>query len=154
MLYSEAEFQDPVAGLVLGKIFRIVIVDDFAPWRDFVRSLIQRQPDLHIIGEASNGLAAVEVTQELQPDLVLLDIALPQLNGMEAARRIRQCAPKVKILFLSGICSWEVVSETLRTGAYGYVAKADVGDELLTAVTAVLQGEKFIGNRFAGHDFD
>lgn len=136
------------------KTFRVVVVDDFAPWRDFIRSLLQRQPELQIIREVSDGLAAVQVTQELQPDLVLLDIALPLLNGIEVARRIRQCAAKVKILFLSGDCSWEIVSETLRTGAHGYVAKVDAGDELLTGVMAVLQGEKYICTRFAGQDFD
>lgn len=104
--------------------------------------------------EVSDGLAAVQVTQELQPDLVLLDIALPNLNGIEVARRIRQCAAEVKILFLSGNCSWEIVSEALRTGADGYVTKVDAGDELLTGIIAVLHGEKFICNRFAGYDSD
>jgi len=89
----------------------------------------------------------------MQPDLILLDIGLPKLNGIEAARRIRELAPQSKILFVSQESSVEVVQTVLTLGASGYVVKMDAGSELLTAVHAVLRGERFVGNRFAGHSF-
>ncbi|HXY52826.1 MAG TPA: response regulator transcription factor [Terriglobales bacterium] len=129
------------------------MVDDFAPLRRFVAQIFQRQPGLQIVCEVSDGLEAVQKAQELQPDLVLLDIGLPKLNGIETARRIRTLCPASKILFVSQEGSADVVQEALRLGAGGYVVKADAGSELLTAVNAVLRGERFIGGRFAGLDF-
>lgn len=136
-----------------GSAIRVLVVEDFEPWRDFVRSTFQRKPELQIIGEARNGLEAIQKAKELQPDLVLLDIGLPGLNGIEAARRIRECVPGAKILFLSEAQSWEVVTEAVRAGASGYVVKADAGKELLPAVNAVLGGAKFLGTRFDGKEF-
>jgi DNA-binding NarL/FixJ family response regulator len=133
---------------------RVVVVDDFEPWRDFVRSSFRQQPELQIVGEASNGLEAIQKAVELQPDLVILDIGLPELNGIEAARRIRNCAPKTKILFLSQIESREVVREAATTGASGYVVKADAARELLASVNAVLRGAKFFSSRFDSNDLD
>ena len=89
----------------------------------------------------------------LQPDLILLDIGLPKLDGIEAARRIRELAPRSKILFVSQEHSVEVVQAAFSAGASGYVVKVDVGTELLIAVEAVLRGERFVGSRFAGHGF-
>ena len=105
------------------------------------------------MGEVTDGLEAVQKAQELQPDLILLDIGLPRLNGIEAARRIRKLSPKSKVLFVSQESSADVVQEALRTGAEGYVVKMDAGLELLSAVNAVLRGERFVGMRFAGRDF-
>lgn len=130
------------------------MVDDFEPWRSFVRSALEKQPQLQIVGEAVDGLTAILKAQELQPDLILLDLSLPQVHGIEAARQIRERAPNSRILFISEVQSWEIVREALRTGANGYVVKADAASELLTAVNATLRDEKFIGSRFAGHDFD
>jgi DNA-binding NarL/FixJ family response regulator len=86
----------------------------------------------------------------LQPDLILLDIGLPKISGIEAARRIREQTPSSKVLFLSAICSSDVAEEALRTGASGYVVKADAGSDLLIAVEAVLRGEVFVSPSLAG----
>ena len=131
----------------------ILVVDDYAPWRRFVSSLLQQQLELQVIGEASDGLEAVQKAKELQPDLILLDIGLPKLNGIEAARRIRDLSPTSKILFVSQQSSVDMVQAALRAGASGYVFKTDAQRELLTAVNTVLRGERFISSRFARHDF-
>lgn len=131
-----------------GSAIRVLVVEDFDPWRDFVRSTFQRRPELQIIGEATDGLEAIRKAKELQPDLVLLDIGLPGVNGIDVARQIREHVPKAKILFLSESQSWEVVTEAMRAGASGYVVKADAGRDLLAAVNALLGGAKFLGSRF------
>jgi DNA-binding NarL/FixJ family response regulator len=133
-------------------LVRVLVVDDFEPFRRSVALLLQKRPELQIIGEASDGLKAVQKAEELQPDLILLDIGLPKLNGIEAARRIRQLSPRSKILFVSQESSADVVHEAFATGACGYVIKADAGSELLPAVEAVLRGGQFVGRRFAEHD--
>jgi len=102
------------------------------------------------VGEVSDGLQAVQKAEELQPDLILLDIGLPTINGIEAARRIREHTPRSIVLFLSAILSSDIAQEALRTGASGYVVKADAASELLTAVDAVLRGEVFVSSRLAG----
>lgn len=133
------------------------MVDDYEPWRSFASRTFQNNPELQIVGEASDGLEAVQKAQELQPDLILLDIGLPTLNGIAAARQILQHAPKIKILFLSEQRSSDIVEEALGTGARGYVLKSDAANELLPNVEAVLQGKQFClskslsGSAFANH---
>ena len=134
-----------------GSTTRILVVDDFEPWRRFVSTTLQKQLTLQLIGEAVDGLEAVQKAQQLQPDLILLDIGLPTLNGIEAARRIRELSPKSKILFVSENRSWDIVEESLRTGAGGYVVKSDASDELLPATKAVLAGKRFVSASLAGH---
>jgi DNA-binding NarL/FixJ family response regulator len=97
-----------------------------------------------VIGEVSDGLAAVQKAVELQPDLMLLNIGLPTLNGIEAARQIRKLVPESKIIFLSQESSADVVQETLSIGAWGYVAKTRAGTELLAAVEAIMSGKRFV----------
>ena len=133
-------------------LFRILSVDDFEPWRRFVCSALQKQRELQMIGEASDGLEAVQKAQELRPDLILLDIGLPTLNGIEAARRIHQVAPGSKILFVSEIRFPEIAEEALSTGACGYVVKSDAARDLLPAVKAVLEDKRFVSASLAGHD--
>jgi DNA-binding NarL/FixJ family response regulator len=135
-----------------GSTARIIVVDDYDPFRRFICSTLRKRPELQIVGEASDGLEAVQKTEELQPDLIVLDIGLPSLNGIEAARRIRKLSPKSKILFVSQESSADVVQEALALGALGYIVKVDAGKELLTAVNAVLRGDRFVGTRFAGYD--
>lgn len=116
---------------------RILVADDYEPWRRVISRTLQRQPELQIIGEASDGLEAVRKAEELKPDLILLDIGLPNLDGIEAARRLRKLSPKSKILFVSQWCSADLVQEAFDVGAQGFVAKVDVGSKLLTTVNAV-----------------
>jgi CheY-like chemotaxis protein len=132
---------------------RILVVDDFAPWRDFVLEKLRENHNLRVIGVASDGLEAVQKAEELQPDLILLDIGLPSLNGIEVARQIRKLSPKSKILFASQESSADVVQGALGTGAQGYVLKSDAGRELLEGVNAVLRGEQFVSGRFAGRGY-
>jgi DNA-binding NarL/FixJ family response regulator len=133
-------------------IVQVLVVDDFPPWRRFVSSMFREQPRLQIVGEASDGLEAVQKARELQPDLILLDIGLPKLNGIEVARRIRELSPKSKILFVSENRSWDIAEEALRTGAGGYVVKSDAASELFPAVEAVLKGERFVSASLTGND--
>lgn len=102
---------------------------------------------LCVIGHVTDGLEAVQRAEELQPDLILLDIGLPRLNGIEAARQIRCVSPRSKIVFLSQIHCPDVAREALGTGARGYVIKSDAGAELLAAVEAVLLGKQFASKR-------
>ena len=129
---------------------RVLVVEDYEPFRRFMCSTLRKRPELQIISEASDGLEAVNKAEELQPDLILLDVGLPTLNGIEAARRIRKLSPKSKILFVSQESSADVVQEALRLGAVGYVAKTNAGIELLAAAEAVCQGRRFVGGGLAG----
>src|SRR5204863_2448703 len=130
---------------------RVLLVDDYEPWRQFVCSVLQKRPELEIVGEVADGLEAVQQAGELQPDLILLDIGLPTLNGIEAARRIRAVAPKAKILFVSENYALDIAKGALTTGYCGYVIKSDAGLELLDAVNDVIQGKQFISARAADH---
>jgi DNA-binding NarL/FixJ family response regulator len=129
---------------------RVLLVDDFEPFRRFIRTTLQTE--LQIIAEVSDGLEAVSKAEELQPDLILLDIGLPGLNGIEAARQIRKLSPQSKILFLSQESSADVIEEAMNSGAMGYVIKAHAASDLLAAVEAVRQGRKFVSrNGSSGH---
>lgn len=133
-------------------MIRILSVDDFEPWRRFVCSLVQKTPELKIICEASDGLAAVHKTNELKPDLILLDIGLPKLNGIAAAQQICQIAPSSKILFVTEDYDGDVVRQALRFGA-GFLAKADAHNQLLPAIRAVTLGERLFTSRLASPTF-
>jgi DNA-binding NarL/FixJ family response regulator len=121
----------------------VLIAEDFPLYRQFVCSTLAKRPDLRVIAEASDGLEAVQKAVELRPDLILLDIGLPTMNGIEAARRIRAVVPNAKIIFVSQETSADVVEEALSTGAWGYVVKANAGSQLLAAVDAVILGQRF-----------
>jgi DNA-binding NarL/FixJ family response regulator len=121
--------------------FRILVVDDHEPWRQQICSMLQTRPDLRVVAEIADGLEAVQKALELKPDLILLDIGLPNLNGIEAAKRIRQAAPGLRIIFLTQSSNKDVVRAALSTGAQGYVLKVDAGSELLTAMAGVLGGD-------------
>lgn len=130
---------------------RILVVDDYEPWRRFERLSLLVHRELQIIGECSDGDEAIQKAEELKPDLILLDIGLPTLNGIEAARRIRQVSPNSKILFVTENRSPEIAAEALSTGVAGYVVKSNAARELLSAVKAVLEGKRFLSASLAGH---
>jgi len=132
---------------------RVLVVDDNAPFQRFVCSTLENRPDLQIIGKASDGLEAVQKAAELQPDLIFLDVGLPTLNGIEAARQIRKLAPRSQILFLSQESSPDVVQEAFDLGAQGYVVKAQAGNELLAAVDAVRKGRHFVSSGLSDYTF-
>ena len=131
---------------------RVLVVDDYEPFRRFVCSTLRKISELQIVGEASDGLEAVRKAEELQPDLIVLDIGLPTLNGIEVIRRLPKLCPKCKILVLSQQSSVDVMQEVLSLGSLGYVVKAHAGSELLVAVAAVRQGRKFISSGLSGHN--
>ena len=125
--------------------FRTLIVEDHEGVRALLRSLLENETECVVVGEASDGLQAVQRAQELQPDLILLDLSLPKLNGMEAGRRIRKISPQSRIVFLSQDSTPEIVESALRIGA-GYLLKSDA-KELPAAVHAILEGRKFVSDR-------
>jgi DNA-binding NarL/FixJ family response regulator len=125
---------------------RVLVVEDFAPFRQFIGSALAKRCDLQIVGEAADGEEAVQKAKELQPDLILLDIGLPTLNGIEAAQRIRQVAPESKIIFVTQESSADVVQKALNSGAQGYVVKTKAATELLAAAEAVLEGKQFLSS--------
>ena len=131
----------------------VLVVEDYEPFRQYVCSKLGKRTDLHIVGEVADGLEAVQKAEELLPDLILLDIGLPTLGGVEAAQRIRELSPQSRILFVSQENSVHVVRGALAEGAKGYVAKTDARRKLMTAVDAVLRGEQFVSRRLSGHDF-
>lgn len=125
---------------------RTLIVDDVEDFRRFTCSTLAQRTECEVVGEAADGLQAVAQAEQLQPDLILLDLGLPTINGIEAARRIRKVSPNSKILFFTQNCSREIAQEALRTGANGYLLKSDATN-LLSAVQIVFQGEQFVSNR-------
>jgi len=123
------------------------VVDDFEPFRRFLRSILQKNWDCRSIVEASDGAEAVELATELQPDLILLDIGLPTLNGLAVAQRLSHKLPGTKILFVSANRDASVIDAALSNGGKGFVLKTDAASELSQAIAAVLNGEVFVSNR-------
>ena len=135
------------------QVLQILIVEDFEPFRNFVASLLREgKSGLPVLCQVGDGLQAVKRAQELSPDLILLDIGLPGLNGIEAARQILKIIPQSKIVFLTQETTAEVVREALNVGACGYVVKSQAGSELLGAIEAVLHGRRFISGGLDGHE--
>jgi two-component system, NarL family, response regulator NreC len=123
---------------------RVLIADDHTLVREGIRSLLQNCPDIEVVGEAMDGHQAIEKTRSLQPDLVLMDVAMPGLGGLEATLEIRSNFPKVKILVLTQYDNKEYVYRFLKAGAAGYVLKKAASTELISAIRAVYQGGSFL----------
>lgn len=134
--------------------YRVLIVDDFEPWRRHVASTLAESSRWQIVGDASDGLEAIERAADLRPDLILLDVGLPTVNGIEAARRILARDPNGRILFVSEHQSWEIAEAALCTGARGYICKSDSGRELSPAMDAIVEDRRFVGARFGGRVFE
>ena len=129
---------------MLQSLVRILVVDDLELWHTFVHMHLDKKPHLRVIGVASDGRDAVRKAEELQPNLILLDISLPKLNGLKAARQIGKVAPKSRILFLSGEADPNVVREAFSAGGLGYVLKSDAPIDLLAGIESVLLGRQFV----------
>ena len=129
----------------------VLLVDDYEPWRRFERLTLLAQKDLQIVGEVADGDEVVQKVVELQPEVILLDISLPGLNGIDAARQIAKLAPTSKIIFVSENRSIDMAEAAISTGAAGFVIKSDAAGELLPAIRAVLEGKRFISASLAGH---
>jgi len=129
---------------------RVLLAEDYEPFRLFLRSMLQRKPGLQIVHEASDGLEAVQKAEEHQPDLVVLDIGLPKINGIEAARRILKLSPKSRILFVTQEASADMAQEALSLGALGYVVKGRAAGELPAALEAVCEGRQFVSRGLSG----
>jgi two-component system, NarL family, nitrate/nitrite response regulator NarL len=118
---------------------RVLLVDDFEPWREQVGSILQTRPELRVVAEVADGLQAVQKAQELKPDLILLDIGLPNLSGIEAAKIIRERCPKSKIVFVTENTDSEIRAAAMGSGASGYVVKTNIAHELLDAIAGALR---------------
>ncbi|HEY4011057.1 MAG TPA: response regulator transcription factor [Acidobacteriaceae bacterium] len=125
---------------------RTLVVDDVADFRRLLCSMLEERTECEVVGEASDGLQAVEQAEQLQPDLVLLDLGLPTMNGIEVARRIRKLSPNSKILFVTQNASREIAQGALRTGANGYLLKAEATN-LPAAVETIIRGEQYVSGR-------
>jgi DNA-binding NarL/FixJ family response regulator len=131
-------------GCLEGSLVTVLVVEDYEAFRRYICSALSKNSRLQIVGEAEDGLVAVCKAQELRPDLILLDIGLPKLDGLKAAQRIREISPESRIVILSLESSPDVVQEALNCGAMAYVVKSRMGNDLLSAVEAVLDGRQFV----------
>ena len=121
------------------RTLRVLVVDDFEKWREYLCATIQETPGLQVVAEAADGLEAIQKAQELRPDLILLDISLPHLSGIEVAQRLSKLCPESKIIFVTENRSAEIREEGFRAGGSALVIKSDSASELIAAIRAVLK---------------
>jgi DNA-binding NarL/FixJ family response regulator len=132
---------------------RILLVDDVESWRLSISSMLRAEPSFEVVFETSDGLKAVEAAEKLQPAVVLLDIGLPGLNGIQAGGRIRKVAPFAKIVFVTLERDPDIVDAAWGLGAWGYVLKSDAARDLVAAIQSVVRGEKFLSRSLDGRRF-
>jgi DNA-binding NarL/FixJ family response regulator len=125
-------------------MIRILIAEDHLMVRAGIRALLEKAGDIHILGEASNGQEAMDMTRELKPDVLVMDIMMPRMNGLQAAENIRELRLPTRILLLSMYAEAGFVHQALQCGVEGYVLKSSVSDELLQAVRTVAGGKTFL----------
>ena len=128
----------------MGATIRVLLADDHALFREGVRSLLQTQPDIEVVGEVDDGRSAVREALALRPDVVLMDITMPQLDGIEATRQIAQRAPAVRVLVLTMHDNEDVFLRALGAGAAGYVLKRSGGHELMSAIRSTHEGNTYL----------
>lgn len=121
-----------------------MLVDDHKLLRDGLRNIIEERSNMHIIGEASDGREAIKICAKLLPDVIVMDVAMPGLNGVEAATQIHKNHPKIRIIGLSMHSSKQLIQGMFKAGAYGYLLKDGAADELITAITIVMQNKKYL----------
>ncbi len=133
----------------MSEVAHILVVDDHPVARKTICALLRAQPDFDVICDATNGTEAVIQAMDLKPDVVVLDIGMPGMNGLDAARLVKKAAPSAEILFLSQHAELETIRQAFRVGGRGYVVKSDAGRELISAVHAVLAKNRYLNERFA-----
>jgi len=129
---------------VLDNGIRILIVDGYRPWRTAVSSLLRREPSFHVVAEAGGGSEAVQMASAFSPDVILMDIAMRGMNGLEASDRIRELSPTSKIVFFTELRSASIAERAMFTGGSGYVLKSNAASELIPALKAAFAGERFV----------
>jgi two-component system response regulator NreC len=134
--------------------YRIVIADDHTLFRQGLRALLALHPELEVVGEAEDGRSAIKCVAEHQPDLVLMDLSMPRMNGPEAIHEIKKTFPKTKILVVTVHRTEEYVVASLRSGANGYILKYASHEELILAITSVLKGENYLSPKISGTVID
>ena len=125
-------------------IIRVLVVDDFVPWHHFVSYLIDSESDLQITSVAYDGLDAIQKAKELQPDLILMDLSMPGMNGIDATRQILMHSPRSKVLFVSEQRDSDLIHAAFEVGACGYALKTDSNSDLLLGIRTVLRGQPFV----------
>jgi DNA-binding NarL/FixJ family response regulator len=130
-------------------MIRILIAEDHLMVRSGIRALLEKSGDLHVLGEASNGQEAVELVEKLKPDVLIMDIMMPRMNGIQAAENIRKLRVHTYILLLSMYADEGLVYQALQSGVKGYVLKSSVSDELLRAVQAVAKGKTYLSSQIS-----
>ena len=133
---------------------KVFLADDHAVVRDGLRYILEAQADISVVGEAANGLEAVTRVRNLKPDVVVMDIAMPELNGIEATRQIRTEVPKTQVVMLSVYSSSEHIYRALKAGARGYLLKESAGAEVVIAVRAVYAGRRYLCEKIANTMID
>ena len=123
---------------------KIVLVDDHKLLRDGLRNIIEQKSNMHIIGEASDGREAIKICLKLQPDVVVMDVAMPGLNGIEAAKQIHKTQPEIKIIGLSMHSGKQFIQGMFKAGAFGYLLKDGDSDELITAISTVFENKRYL----------
>ena len=128
-------------------LVRVLVVDDVEDWRRFISSMLRAEPSFEVVCEVSDGLQAVQMAETLKPNIILLDIGLPGLDGIKAGELILKLAPETKIIFVSQESDADIVRAALQLGAWGYVLKSDAARELVLAIHSAVRGEKFVSRR-------
>lgn len=129
---------------------RVILVDDHAMVREGIRAIVERDPSIRVVGEASDGREGIELIAELKPDIAVVDIGMPNLNGVEATRQLTRDHPDVAVVALSMHTDKRFVLAMFEAGARGYVAKDSIADEIVRAIHAVARGRKYISSDVAG----
>lgn len=135
----------------MNRSIRVFLVDDFSPFRKLLRTAFEQMSGFEIVGESSDGIEALQKIRELNPDLILLDVGLPNLSGIEVARHVQAFSAHPIILFVSQICDWDIIEHAFRYGASGYVVKSDAAAELVPAVESVRKRMPFISTSAVRH---
>lgn len=128
---------------------KILLADDHQLMREGLKSLIEKQPDMEVVGDVSNGREAIDLAHKLQPDVIVMDIHMPELNGIEATQQIIRDTPKIKILCLSMYSNRRLVADMLKAGATGYLLKESASSELVDAIRNISQGETYLCHKVA-----